>query len=164
MKEHTFSQNHHIDSLFSFLLSGALLLFLIFLLLSGIRIYQKTSENLSENQNLRTAAAYLTTKFRQHDTQSEISLQSLNGTELLCFYTTIDETEYMTCIYLMDHALKELFTEVSSPAPLSMGTTIAKLDHFSVKEQSDGFFQISLTDLHGKTSTLLLHNGAPTLE
>lgn len=161
MKEHDFSQKHYIDSLFSFLLSGLFFLFLIFLLLSGIQIYRRTSENLNENQNLRTAAAYITTKFRQHDTSSQIALQRLEETEVLCFYTTIDETDYMTCLYLMDHSLKELFTEVSSPAPLSMGTTIASLNRFIVKQPSDEFYQISLEDLHGAESHLLLHSGTP---
>ena len=60
-------KNHSIDSLAALLLFAMYVLFLLFLMLFGAGNYQASVKSLDTNNNLSTAASYITTKFRQHD-------------------------------------------------------------------------------------------------
>ena len=59
--------DHSISSLFSLLLFGIFVLFLMLMLLFSARIYQQTVKQTDSDSELGTAITYLTTKFRQHD-------------------------------------------------------------------------------------------------
>lgn len=152
-------QKHSIDSVFSVILFGLFVLFLLLLLIISSKIYTMSIHGLEENQNLHTAASYITVKFRQHDSKDRISISTIEDTPVLCFTDHIDDTEYYTYIYLQDQTLKELFTSSDSAASLDMGTPLATLTDFSVTELEDHFFSFSMTDIYGKTSKLLLHAG-----
>lgn len=64
--------DHSISSLFSLLLFGIFVLFLMLMLLFSARIYQQTVKQTDSDSELGTAITYLTTKFRQHDQADEI--------------------------------------------------------------------------------------------
>ena len=64
--------DHSISSLFSLLLFGIFVLFLMLMLLFSARIYQQTVKQNDSDSELGTAITYLTTKFRQHDQADEI--------------------------------------------------------------------------------------------
>ena len=69
---HRKNTGHSVSSLFSLLLFGVFVLFLILMLLFSARIYQQTVKQTDSDSELGTAATYLTTKFRQHDSGDEI--------------------------------------------------------------------------------------------
>ena len=69
---HRKNTGHSVSSLFSLLLFGVFVLFLILMLLFSARIYQQTVKQTDSDSELGTAATYLTTKFRQHDRGDEI--------------------------------------------------------------------------------------------
>ena len=69
-------KKHSIDSLAALLLFAMYVLFLLFLMLFGAGNYQASVKSLDTNNNLYTAASYITTKFRQHDSQADLSMGS----------------------------------------------------------------------------------------
>ena len=119
------SQKHSVDTLFSFLLFGLFVLFLLVLLLFSAQLYQRSVGSLDENQNLHTAATYLTTKFRQHDNAGSRYVTRFGDLDALCFEDVIDDTACTTYIYLLDNELKELFTLSGTTLSPDAGTTIA---------------------------------------
>ena len=129
-------KNHSIDSLAALLLFAMYVLFLLFLMLFGAGNYQASVKSLDTNNNLYTAASYITTKFRQHDIPGMTSLTELQGTQVLCFQEAID-----------------------SRADLSMGTNLAQLQDFQIDALENTFYRITLTDTDGHCSSFLLHPG-----
>ena len=157
------SQKHSIDTLFSFLLFGLFVLFLLVLLLFSAQLYQSSVHSLNENQNLHTAATYLTTKFRQHDSAESKYTSRLENLDALCFEDMLGDSSCTTYIYLLDGELKELFTLSDSSLPPEAGVTIAELSGFDFEETPDGYLHILLTDKDGHSSSLSLHPGTPDL-
>ena len=151
--------DHSISSLFSLLLFGIFVLFLMLLLFSA-RIYQQTVKQTDSDSELGTAITYLTTKFRQHDQADEIFSGTLDGTPALCFRDKINEKDYITYIYLKDENLMELFTASDSQASSSAGTVISSLSDFQVKEMEHGFYRLSLENTSGVSTQFLLHSTA----
>lgn len=105
-------KNHSIDMLFSLLLFGMYVLFLLLMLLFGARAYQVAVKGTDENYSLRTAESYITVKIRQHDNDRDVFLSELDGREALCMADEIDGETYLTYIYLYEGKLKELFTTI----------------------------------------------------
>ena len=126
-------KNHSIDSLAALLLFAMYVLFLLFLLLFGAGNYQTSVKSLDTNNNLYTAASYITTKFRQHDIPGKTSLTELQGTQALCFQEDIEGKAYCTYIYFDGSHLKELFTAEGSQADFSMGTDLVQLQDFQIE-------------------------------
>ena len=154
-------KNHSIDSLAALLLFAMYVLFLLFLMLFGAGNYQASVKSLDTNNNLYTAASYITTKFRQHDIPGMTSLTELQGTQVLCFQEAIEGKDYCTYIYFDGSHLKELFTASDSQADLSMGTNLAQLQDFQIDALENTFYRITLTDTDGHCSSFLLHPGVP---
>ena len=167
-------KNHSIDSLAALLLFAMYVLFLLFLMLFGAGNYQASVKSLDTNNNLYTAASYITTKFRQHDIPGMTSLTELQGTQVLCFQEAIEGKDYCTYIYFdgshfktalevrgRSSHLKELFTASDSQADLSMGTNLAQLQDFQIDALENTFYRITLTDTDGHCSSFLLHPGIP---
>ena len=147
--------DHSISSLFSLLLFGIFVLFLMLMLLFSARIYQQTVKQTDSDSELGTAITYLTTKFRQHDQADEIFSGTLDGTPALCFRDKINEKDY-----LKDENLMELFTASDSQASSSAGTVISSLSDFQVKEMEHGFYRLSLENTSGVSTQFLLHSTA----
>ena len=160
----THANRHFADSFFSLVLFGMFVLFLLLLLLFSGETYQAAMRGLEENQNLRTAAAYITTKFHQHDSLENTSVLEFQDMPALCFTDTIEGQEYHTYIYLQDQTLKELFTAADSHASADMGTPIAELLSFEVSEASDGLYEITMTDKNNAVSQFFLHPGSPVTD
>ena len=99
-------KNHSIDSLAALLLFAMYVLFLLFLMLFGAGNYQASVKSLDTNNNLYTAASYITTKFRQHDIPGMTSLTELQGTQVLCFQEAIEGKDYCSYIFFDGSHLK----------------------------------------------------------
>ena len=145
-------KKHSIDSFAALLLFAMYVLFLLFLLLFGAGNYKASVNGLETNNNLYTAASYITTRFHQQAQADSVSLEDFQGTRSLCFRERISQKDYCTYIYFYEGALKELFTAADSQADLSMGTSLAQLSDFRIE---------NLEDRAGHTSTFFLSPGLP---
>ena len=155
-------RRHPIDSLFTVVLLGLFLIFLLVMLLFSAQAYRTAVAEDQRNNNLYTASAYITAKFRQHDHSQSISTDTIDDIPAFCMTDTINGQQYITYIYLKDHHLKELFTSAGNTPSAQMGTDIAELNDFRIWQEADGFYRITLTDPDGNTCSLLLHSGVPT--
>lgn len=156
--------DHPVASVFSLLLFGLFVLFLLLMLLFSARIYQQTVRNSDSEASLGTAVSYITTKFRQHDLNGDVFTGTLNDIPALCFRDTVNDTDYITYLYLDGEHLKELFTASDSPASSNAGTSIATLSDFQVSESENGFYHLSLKDPDGHTEELVLHQNSVSKE
>ena len=114
------SPRHSVHRIFVVMIFGLFLLFLLLMLLFGARAYSVSVAGSQKNNNLYTATAYVTAKFRQHDTgtDQEIYCDTLGNSQALCMTDIIEGAKYITYIYLQDNSLKELFTATdTSPSP-----------------------------------------------
>ena len=153
---HRKNTGHSVSSLFSLLLFGVFVLFLILMLLFSARIYQQTVKQTDSDSELGTAATYLTTKFRQHDRGDEIFSGSLDDIPALCFRDDIKGKEYITYIYLKNDSLMELFTAKGSQASSDAGTVISQLSDFRFSEM-EMVLPLFPGKYHGSCSEFLLH-------
>ena len=159
-------RRHPVDTFFTIVLFSLFLLFLLLMLLFSAQTYRTTVSGNQANNNLYTASAYITAKFRQHDDPGCVSartVEELDNTSVLCLTDTVNGREYVTYIYLWNQKLKELFFFFFYSPSTQMFTYIASLDAFSVQETEDGFYSISLRDLQGNQSSFFLHPGSPVL-
>ena len=156
----TAQTSHPISGLFSLLLFGLFVLFLLIMLLFSAQIYQRSIKKTDSETDLGTISSYITTKFRQHDQTDGIFTGTLDGVNALCFRDTIKGTDYITYIYLKDNSLMELFTAANSSAGSAAGTAIAKLSDFQAEALNDGFYRITLKNTSQITSQFLLHSTA----
>jgi hypothetical protein len=154
-------QRHSIDSLFMILLFGIYILFLMLLLLFSIQTHKSAMQGVNENNGLRTSMAYLTTKVRQHDAADQVFLGEIDGLNALCLKDTIQDTDYITYIYLDDGYLCELFTSAKTEPVRALGTSLCELSQFEVEPVSYGLYHMELTDADGNSGELYLHPGVP---
>ena len=89
-------RSHSIDTLFVITLLGLFLIFLLMMVLFSTQAYRTAVEGNQENNNLYTASAYITEKFRQHDSSQSVSLDTLDNLPAFCMTDTIDGTSYVT--------------------------------------------------------------------
>lgn len=155
---------HSVSSLFSLLLFGLFVLFLLLMLLFSARIYQQTVRSADSESSLGTAVSYITTKFRQHDSEGDIFTGTLDDIPALCFRDVIEDTEYITYLYLDGTDLKELFTVSGSQAASNAGTSIATLSDFQITESGNGFYHLLLKDSDSHEETLVLHQNSSAKE
>ena len=144
--------SHPISGLFSLLLFGLFVLFLLIMLLF--------SKKADSETDLGTVSSYIATKFRQHDVQDGIFTDELNDIPALCFRDTINNQDYITYLYLDDGRLKELFTADGSSAQANAGTAIASLSDFQIEENANGFYHVFLQSTAGDISEFYLHSCA----
>ena len=161
MSRHFSPRKHSADSLFSILLFGLYVLFLLLMLLFSANAYQKSVQESSDSRNLYTAMSYITVKIRQHDNGQDVSLCTIDDIPALCLTDLIDDRTYQTYIYLYDGELKELFTEKGSQASPEMVASIAALHSFQIEETPDGYYQFILEDAGGKKEFFVIHPGVP---
>ena len=74
----TAQTSHPISGLFSLLLFGLFVLFLLIMLFFSAQIYQQSIKKADSETDLGTISSYITTKFRQHDVQDGIFTDELN--------------------------------------------------------------------------------------
>lgn len=149
---------HSVPALFSLLLFGLFALFLLMMLLFSARAYQQETVFSQTEDSLDTASAYITTKFRQHDTSGGIFTDKLKGFPALCFRDTLDGKDYITYLYLDQNSLKELFTAVDTEISPDAGTLIAELSDFQAEALDNGFYHISLQSIDDRKSDFYLHS------
>ena len=156
---------HSVQSASTLLLFFLYVLFLLPVLIMSAGAYRKSVEGQERGHNLYTASGYITAKFRSYDTEvHRIQTGFLGEFPALMFNENLEGKEYTTYLYLDGKELKELFTESGSAASAGMGTTIAFLDAFSVKECENGLYAFLLTDEQGYSSRFMLHSGPPDSE
>lgn len=157
----TIRRKHSMDSLFVLILLGLFILFLLILLLFSVKAYQASVNGTKENNGIRTAMSYVTTKVHQHDSPDLVFTRYVEDLPALCLKDTINGKEYVTYIYLDQQDLKELFVSSESTPSRQMGTTLCHLQSFQIDVLENELFHIQFTDPEHHFGELFLKPGFP---
>ena len=103
----------------------------------------------------RTSLSYINEKIRQNDTAEGVSIQTLEGKDVLALKSSFDGVGYTTYIYEYEGNLKELFIRDGVDIRLKDGKNIMEIRDFQMEEAQEGCFRFSSRDLSGHTSTLV---------
>ena len=134
-----------------------ILLFLVFTLsalgivMVSVQIYQKILKQSEQSYDMEIAVAYVTEKFRSHDSLGSIDATEFAGSDALILTDTVLDETYVTIIYTYGGYLRELYVEKSLLEGCNgdSGTPILEMDGFRIEKPSDTLFHLTFTDMNG---------------
>ncbi len=134
-----------------------ILLFLVFTLsalgivMVSVQIYQKILKQSEQSYDMEIAVAYVTEKFRSHDSLGSIDATEFAGSDALILTDTVVDETYVTIIYTYGGYLRELYVEKSLLEGCNgdSGTPILEMDGFRIEKPSDTLFHLTFTDMNG---------------
>ncbi len=148
------------DHMVNIMLPVALLLMFavsaLAVLLFATRAYQSIVRNSAQNDASRIALSYVSEKLHRLDASGKISLDTLEGQEVLALEQEHGEDRYRTYIYVYDGELKELFVKEGTSVSLSSGRTVLELERFDMESLGDGLLRFTCADTAGQTATALV--------
>lgn len=146
MRERKQQPGHSAYFLFTLITFLVYAVAMILLVGMGTLVYRNVTQRMEEHTVMRTVQAYITEKIRQNDGAGRVSVEEMDGKTMLVLEQTVENTEYVTCIYEDEGWLKELFTKKDGEYSLSGGTEILEVRKFSVKEMNGESFWFQFTD------------------
>ena len=145
-------QKHVIDFIFPLAVFFVFALSSLSVLVLAARIYSSQTADATDNYMARTSLSYINEKIRQNDTAEGVSIQTLEGKDVLALKSSFDGVGYTTYIYEYEGNLKELFIRDGVDIRLK---DIMEIRDFQMEEAQEGCFRFSSRDLSGHTSTLV---------
>lgn len=150
------TQKHMIDIIFPIALFFVFAFSALIVLLLAARVYQSTTENSSLSHTSQIGLSYISEKIHQNDVDGQISIGELDGQDALIITQNYDGSVYHTYIYSWKHELKELFLKENTSADLSTGTTILKINDFSMEEFDKGVFRFTCVDTCNQSDSIIV--------
>lgn len=128
------------DLLFSMLLFLVFVLSAVFTILVGSRVYENIRARNDAAFYSDTALGYITNKVRQTDSTGAVSVQDVEGTNVLLLTSEAGDLICETWIYTVDGQLMELFTIQGSGLSVKDGLPIMECRgvSFSLEEKPRG--------------------------
>lgn len=139
-------KSHTMDTAFALVLFAVFAVSAILLVLLGAGIYGRIGEKLNK-MDAPVLLSYVTEKLRSCENEAAISIE--DG-ESLILKETIEGKTYETWIYRENGYLKETLMPEGNPPIENAGNKIAPIQEFSVREISDTWLEITVTDDFGK--------------
>ncbi len=140
-----------VDTLFLLILFGVFLLSALFIVLFGAKIYQKTADDMTANFTERTTVSYVTEKIRQMDGFGQVSIKTMDGTQVLDLVTNVYGTDYHTYLYFDEGALREITGDSALPFQKENGTPVLSLVSFTMEEEAPSLLHFTATGKDAKT-------------
>lgn len=144
-----------ISALMALLLFAVFAVCIMFVLLTGAKVYQRLVRRDQENYDSRTAVSYMAAKVRQSDSTGCLSVKDIDGTRMLVITEEIEGTVYETRIYHYAGYICELFTVAESSSSLADGIRVLEAQALWVDVQ-DGDICVEITDTKGNVQSLKL--------
>lgn len=113
--------------------------------LIGSKVYKDSTKSMEDHFNSTTAYSYLKEKIRQYDHSDGVSIEELDGKQVLTLTSKSEGVEFRTLIYMADQSLMELFVPVNSEVGLSAGQPISSIEDFAIEEIKEGLYKLSIT-------------------
>ena len=144
-----------IEGLLPLVLLSVFAVCVLAVLLTGADAYKALKARAQDGYDGRTAAQYLSTRFRQADAAGAVDVESFGGADALVLSEEIDGARYETRIYCCDGYIRELFAAADSDLTPQDGEKVLPLAALELDWQ-DGCLQAELTDADGTVRQLLL--------
>lgn len=151
-------KNHTIDLIFILGLFCLFALCSLTLVMTGAGVYKKTVSHMDANYSGRTALSYITEKIRQSDSLNSVSIGRTSSDEpALLLKQDYNDNEYVTCIYVHEGNLCELFVPEGSPYEAAQGEIIMSLEALSMERTESGLYHFTAKDAKGNLSDIYVH-------
>lgn len=144
-----------LNGFFALLLFGIFAVCILLVLLLGADSYQSMMERDHSTYEERTAVQYLTTRVRQADAFGSVSVQALEGQEVLVLSEMSEGESYETRLYCYAGWLMECYTAAGNAPALMDGERILEIEELSFSMAEDGL-QIRLTMPDGAEKEIFL--------
>ena len=111
---------------------------------------------IEESYDLRTVTQYLTTRIRQADQTSAVSVRKFGQIDILVLSEDLDGTCYETSIYCYNGYLRELYCQAGLDLPPEFGEEILAINSFQAV-YTPSLLHITFEMSDGTAETILLH-------
>ena len=143
----------HIESIIALLTFGVFSCCVVFVLLSGVRVYERVNARDRASEEMRTCVQYLTNKVRQ--TPGAVAVAAFGDGDALVLDETIDGQQYVTWVYYSDGWLMELFGAKEGAFSPRDGQRVLEVRALTLDIQ-DGMLMGTVTGSDGNCVELML--------
>ena len=150
------SDSRSVDTFFILVLLALFSITSFFVIMIGARQYHSIANHMTENYETRTAASYLSEKFRQYDCADAVAITDLDGVPAISFTQVINEKKYQTLIYAYDGFLREITISEDSLITPDAGQKIIETQKLSIEAKTGNLYCLTLTDTKGNKSQLYI--------
>ena len=153
MKKQGYHNKQTMNLLFTMLLFLVFVLSALFTVLIGGKVYENINSRIEENYSGQVVLNYVANKVRQNDKADSIVVRDIEDTAVLELSQEINGISYVTWIYCMDGAVRELFTNAGSGLGLADGLEIIDCQGLTFRQEGD-----ILVEVADQSNTKLLLN------
>ena len=158
------SDDKKVSSRSAFVSAGSTIIIIAFfaiaalvLLSAGTKEYESIVLAANENFELRTSLSYVATKIRQYDTSGSVSVENINGTDVLVLREELEGDVYDTMIYYMDGSVCELMQAEGYGDPdLAFGFASMEIDSFELRQDGNAI-TVTAGNARGDTESLTVY-------
>lgn len=154
MKKQIQHNRQTMNFLFTMLLFLVFVLSALFTVLIGGKVYENINSRIEENYSGQVVLNYVANKVRQNDKADSIAVRTVEDTAVLELAQEINGVSYITWIYYMDGAVRELFTNAGSGLGLADGLEIIDSEGLTFRQEGD-ILEVQVAD---ESDTRLLLN------
>ena len=154
MKKQGYHNKQTMNLLFTMLLFLVFVLSALFTVLIGGKVYENINSRIEENYSGQVVLNYVANTVRQNDKADSIVVRDIEDTAVLELSQEINGISYVTWIYCMDGAVRELFTNAGSGLGLADGLEIIDCQGLTFRQEGD-ILEVEVAD---QSNTKLLLN------
>jgi len=154
LKKQGYHNKQTMNLLFTMLLFLVFVLSALFTVLIGGKVYENINSRIEENYSGQVVLNYVANKVRQNDKADSIVVRDIEDTAVLELSQEINGISYVTWIYCMDGAVRELFTNAGSGLGLADGLEIIDCQGLTFRQEGD-ILEVEVAD---QSNTKLLLN------
>ena len=137
------------QTLFALLIACVFTAASLFLVILGADSYRNSLHSITVNHQIRAALSYTANQIRSADNAENISIESLDGQQVLLIRSEEAERNGNTYLYFCDGYLMELFAGGQDLFEPEYGEKITEIKQFAVTK-SGNLFVVSATALNGR--------------
>lgn len=128
----------------------------LFLVNIGVQVYKNVVVANNDNFQLRTTLSYVATKVRQADVTESVSIEKIDGLDVLALEEEISGMDFVTYLYFYNGVLYEHFMEKDGYFEPGYGMKTFEIADFSMNKDTDGMLRFTATNLGGDREELQL--------
>lgn len=141
-------KNYEIQIICAFIICLVFSIFALLLVISSVKSYRKISNNVKQNNEIRSGILYTANKIRANDNEDAIGINEFDDTKVLSVYDNSQEQNMVTYIYWNDGYLMEQYCYCGNDFNADNGNRIVALKSFDINEDN-GEFIISVSSENG---------------
>ena len=163
MKKQVQQNKQTMNLLFTMLLFLVFVLSALFTVLIGGKVYENINSRIEENYSGQVVLNYVANKVRQNDKADSVIVRNIDDTAVLELSQEINGISYVTWIYYMDGAVRELFTNAGSGLGLADGLEIIDCQGLTFRQEGD-ILEVEVADQSDTKLLLNIRSGGMTDE